>query len=76
MRLDPMIGQDLMARYYANKSAQSNGDHTTGCGWMPTPEDRIYLGDSSSCCPAVREARKHYRQVDGCNHCSEPCHTG
>ena len=68
-----------MARYYVNKNAQANGDHevhTTGCSWLPKPENRIYLGTFDSCYPAVQEARKHYTQVNGCFHCSKACHTG
>ncbi len=68
-----------MARYYVNMNAQSNGDHevhATGCSWLPQVENRIYLGDFSSCVPAVMAARKHYVQVNGCAHCSLGCHTG
>ena len=68
-----------MARYYVNKNAQANGDHevhTTGCPYLPNPENRIYLGDFSSCAPAVREAKKHYPQSNGCYWCSRECHTG
>ena len=35
-----------MARYYVNKNEQDNGDHevhTTGCGWIPLSNNRIYL---------------------------------
>ena len=79
MRLDAATSEGLMARYYVNKNAQSNGDHevhTTGCKWMPKTENRIYLGSLNSCVPAVQEARKHHLQVDGCKYCSAPCHTG
>ena len=67
-----------MSLYYVNKNAQSNGDHevhTTGCSFMPLPDNRIYLGDFYSCTSAVLEAEKHYIQVNGCYYCSEPCHT-
>jgi hypothetical protein len=67
-----------MARYYVNKNAQANGDHevhTTGCEWLPEDENRIYLGDFSNCHDAVREARKHYTQTNGCYFCSRDCHT-
>ncbi|MFH1302096.1 MAG: hypothetical protein ABIK07_13625 [Planctomycetota bacterium] len=67
-----------MSRYYVNKNAQSNGDHevhTTGCTYMPDWNNRIDLGDFASCGPAVREAKKHYTQVNGCYYCSKPCHT-
>ena len=67
-----------MARYYVNKNAQSNGDHEVhkqGCTWMPHEDNRIYLGDFSSCHDAVKAAKAHYRQVNGCYYCSKPCHT-
>lgn len=67
-----------MARYYVNKNAQSNGDHEvhkSGCSFMPAPENRIYLGDFESCFPAVRKAKDHYDQVNGCYYCSKACHT-
>ena len=67
-----------MSRYYVNKNAQDNGDHevhTTGCSFMPDPENRIYLGDFDSCGPAVAEAKKHYKQSNGCYYCSRACHT-
>ncbi len=67
-----------MARYYVNKNAQPNGDHEVHkfeCSFLPQVENRIYLGDFASCAPAVTEARKHYRQVNGCYFCAKPCHT-
>ncbi len=67
-----------MSRYYVNKNAQPNGDHEVhkeGCSWLPAKENRIYLGDFSSCGPAVAEARNHYTVVNGCYYCSNACHT-
>lgn len=67
-----------MAYYYVNKNAQSNGDHevhVSGCSYMPGTDNRIYLGDYTSCVPAVAAAKQHYRQVNGCYYCCRPCHT-
>lgn len=68
-----------MALYYVNKNAQANGDHEvhkSGCSYMPSPENRMFLGDFSSCHGAVREAKKTYpTTADGCYHCSPACHT-
>jgi hypothetical protein len=64
--------------YYVNKNAQSNGDHEvhrTGCSYMPEVNNRIYLGDFSNCKDAVKEAKKHYSQSNGCYYCSNECHT-
>ncbi len=68
-----------MAKYYVNKVAQTNGDHEVhkdGCQWMPLPQNRLYLGEFASCHGAVREAKKHYGQSNGCATCSSDCHTG
>ncbi|MFW5498593.1 MULTISPECIES: hypothetical protein [unclassified Maridesulfovibrio] len=67
-----------MARYYVNRNAQSNGDHEVhklGCNYMPKEENRLYLGEFSSCHQAVAEARKYYAQSNGCYYCSRECHT-
>jgi hypothetical protein len=65
-----------MARYNVNKNAQTNGDHevhTDSCIYLPS--NRIDLGLHDKCQDAVREAKKHYTQVNGCAYCSAPCHT-
>lgn len=67
-----------MALYYVNKNAQSNGDHEVhkfDCSFLPSPENRRYLGDFPSCRPAVAAAKKIYPTADGCAHCSPECHT-
>lgn len=67
-----------MKRYYVNKRAQANGDHEVhveGCDWMPLEKNRIYLGMFYGCTGAVSEARKHFKQVNGCYYCSRECHT-
>ena len=66
-----------MARYYVNTHAQLNGDHEVhklGCSFMPGEQSRIYLGDFDHCREAVRQAKKHYSQADGCYYCSYECH--
>ncbi|MGS2738752.1 hypothetical protein [Sinomicrobium sp. M5D2P17] len=68
-----------MPKYYVNKNAQANGDHEVhkeSCLRLPLVENRKDLGYHYDCHSAVREARKHYDQVNGCFHCSEACHTG
>jgi hypothetical protein len=67
-----------MAKYYVNKNAQSNGDHEVhkaDCKYLPLEGNRVYLGDFESCSPAVKKARDHYTQVNGCKTCSSACHT-
>jgi hypothetical protein len=70
--------QGADTRYYVNKNAQANGDHevhTSECSFVPAADNRLYLGDYTSCGPAVTEARKTYRQSNGCYYCSRACHT-
>lgn len=69
----------MTARYYVNTNAQNNGDHEvhrTGCSFLPSVANREYLGEFSNCAAAVQEARRYYRQVNGCYYCSRACHTG
>lgn len=68
-----------MASYYVNKKAQTNGDHevhTGDCEWLPSKENRLYLGSFNNCADAVKEAKKYYKQSNGCYYCSRECHTG
>ncbi|MEN9998487.1 MAG: hypothetical protein RI922_1477 [Bacteroidota bacterium] len=65
-------------RYYVNKKAQSNGDHEVhkeSCFYLPSPLNRIDLGEHQNCSTAVTEAKKHFKQSNGCKTCSKPCHT-
>jgi hypothetical protein len=67
-----------MATYYVNKVAQSNGDHevhTSTCSFLPSPQNRLYLGEFSNCTDAVKAAKVHYLRSNGCFYCSRPCHT-
>lgn len=67
-----------MATYYVNKNKQTNGDnevHTTGCSYLPKPENRVYLGEFSNCRDAVLKAKNFYTKVNGCFYCSRECHT-
>jgi hypothetical protein len=68
-----------MARYYVNKNAQPNGDHEVhkeGCSFMPLPSNCQYLGEYTSCQPAVAAAKRIYPRSNGCYYCCNACHTG
>jgi hypothetical protein len=68
-----------MARYYVNKNAQSNGDHEvhkSGCSHMPNTENKLYLGDFTTCKSAVTKAKEYYTKSDGCYYCANECHNG
>jgi hypothetical protein len=65
-------------KYYVNKNKQKTGEHEVhniDCPYLPDVENRMYLGDFSNCKDAVREAKKHYDDVDGCYYCCKACHT-
>lgn len=67
-----------MALYYVNRNAQANGDHEVhkdGCSFMPDAANKIFLGNFLNCRDAVREAKKHYSQSNGCYYCALECHT-
>lgn len=67
-----------MAKYYVNKNAQNNGDHEVhkiGCSHCADVANRIYLGEFTSCGPAVKKAKDHFTKVNGCYYCSNNCHT-
>lgn len=63
--------------FYVNSNAQPNGDHEvhrSDCSWLPSAENRVYLGCFSTSREAVNAARKYYRQVDGCCFCCPESH--
>lgn len=67
-----------MDKYYVNDRKQENGDHEVhnqNCKYLHLIVSKTYLGEHYNCKPAVAEARKHYRQVNGCYFCCEDCHT-
>jgi hypothetical protein len=67
-----------MKKYYVNQNEQLNGDHevhTEDCNYLPLPANRRYLGEFSSCEPAVQEAKKTYSTSNGCKTCCNACHT-
>ena len=64
-------------KYYVNKIAQSNGEHevhTEDCKYLPKYDNRIYLGDFTSCQVPMIEAKEYYTNVDGCYYCCWDCH--
>jgi len=65
-----------MSLYYVNKNAQDSGEHEVhkeSCEYLPTEDNLLFLGDFPTCAEALREARKHYPNVDGCYYCCFPC---
>lgn len=68
-----------MNSYYVNKNAQPNSNdhevHAAGCAFFPNWENVTPLGNFESCGPAVREAKKHFDDTNGCYYCCNACHT-
>ena len=69
-----------MPTYCVNKNSQPTGEHEvhdTTCERpnMPEPQNRKDLGWHSDCHGAVKAAKQHYDNVDGCYYCCNPCHT-
>ena len=67
-----------MDHYFVNDTAQPTGEHevhTEDCTYCPEVLNSTYLGYFSNCEDAVRKATEYYHNIDGCYHCSKPCHT-
>jgi hypothetical protein len=70
-----------MTYYYVNSNAQDSARnehevHTHGCSHPPNYENRVALGDFSTCSAALGAARaKGYTPADGCYYCVNACHT-
>ena len=65
-------------KYYANKNAQSNGDHevhNAECSKLPYESNRKFLGEFYTCKDAVNKAKETDSSADGCKICSPACHT-
>ena len=68
-----------MAFYYVNNNMQPNWDHevhTDSCPYFPLIVDKTYLGNFTTCGPAVMAAKRIHPQSNGCWTCSPACHTG
>lgn len=70
-----------MANYYLNTNRQPNGDyevHAGTCVFLPSQENRRYLGQFDYCWQAVAEAKRLFptwHRINGCYYCSQSCHT-
>lgn len=67
-----------MIDFYVNTKAQINGDHEvhkSTCVFMPSTDNRKFLGKFLTCQLAVSEAKKYYSKSNGCYYCNKDCHT-
>ena len=67
-----------MPHFYVSKDAMANGDHEVhqyGCKIMPSPQNRLALGEFDSCHQALGAARRYYLQSNGCVWCAPECRT-
>ncbi len=67
-----------MARSCVNTEPQDTGEHEVHnldtCRHLPHPTNRHDLGNHTTGHTAITAAKKTYRNVDGCAHCSPTCH--
>ena len=67
-----------MDHYYLNRNPQAEGErevHISTCSFLPDQKNQIDLGYFTHCSEAMKEAKKHYINVDGCYYCCRACHT-
>jgi len=67
----------MKKKYYVNSNPQVGGEHevhTETCIFLPSQENRTYLGEFEYCEGAVSAAKRFYYNVDGCFYCASGCH--
>ncbi|WP_343224791.1 hypothetical protein [Pelagicoccus sp. SDUM812005] len=71
-----------MPQFIINKNQQDNGDYevhnaTSGCQYMPLPQNQVDLGYHASCHGAVLHAKRQWpnERINGCFWCCRACHT-
>jgi len=69
-----------MKLYYINhKTTNPNGNnevHAADCRYLPSPENRTFLGCFSNGIEAKKAAKlKGFSKADGCIHCCSEAHT-
>jgi len=71
-----------MSKFIINQNIQANGDYevhnlTTGCSFMPYPQNRVDLGEHLNCFSAVLAAKRRWpnARINGCYYCCNTCHT-
>lgn len=71
-----------MYRFVINSQRQQNGDYevhnaTTGCSFMPQPQNQVELGYHADCGSAVAAAKaaNPNLRINGCYYCCRACHT-
>lgn len=70
-----------MKHYYVNNLQTSNPGlhhevHSSDCYLINTIKSKTYLGVFYSGIIAVAEAKRIYRDADGCKHCCPEAHKG
>jgi hypothetical protein len=63
----------FMKSYYVRIKPQLNGTyavHREDCPFLPSKENRIYLGKYSSCFEALKHAKMYFREATGCYFCT------
>lgn len=68
-------------RYYFYNYTDDKGKHEVhddSCSFLPSEENRTYIGQYEDCSKAILMAKLKYpgKKFDGCYFCSKSCHTG
>jgi hypothetical protein len=67
--------------YYYNVNLDNKGNHevhTDSCSFLPSPQNRVYIGYESSCSKAITRVmiETGKSNFDGCFWCCRECHIG
>lgn len=74
-RIDNLYYELFLLRKQDCQPTGEHEVHASSCRYLPSEENRIYLGFFANGREAVREARKYYSNVDGCFFCCPEAHT-
>ena len=64
-------------KFFLSTTTTNNGEHIVHkevCDFLPTNSLRIDLGEYYSCEEALEEAKKKFKNSNGCFHCLVLCH--
>ena len=70
-----------LKHYYFYNYTDKHGNHevhTENCSYLPSTQNRTYIGYCSDCKDAIKKAKTDYpyKDFDGCYWCCNECHTG
>lgn len=73
------LKEKMRMKYYVHTKTDNQGDHEVhiqNCGYLPSEQNRQYLGEFNDCSSAVKKAKElGYKPTNGCYYCCNECHT-